>query len=105
MINGRLRFPPEQHLSPSQIKSYFSKLTSNRRQQSQSNSGCNTDSSADSPSQPTNIPDTTEDYISEEHDDDLDAAIHEANRQQIRLEIQQMLGLASSSKESEGIGE
>ncbi len=35
-INGKLRFPPDQHLTMSQIKSYFSKLTAEKRQKAKS---------------------------------------------------------------------
>ena len=82
-INGRLRFSPEDHLTTAQEKSYFSRLTFIRRQQSQSN--VNT-----TPDQTSRIQSMDDVEVEEEHDEEdsnddsgCDLLTQEFHRQQL----------------------
>lgn len=88
-VAGKMRFSPEDHLTSSQVKTYFSKLTSLRRQQSQNSRNSSRQD------QPNDLP--TNDGISidnDEADDDDDylALIEDARRQQLRVEVYDILG-------------
>ena len=88
---GHLRFAPEDHFTTSQVKSYFSKLTSTRRKQSQpmidvsSPEHMHTDES----SHPQQEQDDAEE---DEDEDDFDSLVHELERQELRSEIGSLLG-------------
>ena len=89
---GRLRFPPEEHLTTSQVKSYFSKLTNTRREHSRS--GMNVSSNPDSDSRQTdNFEFEGDDDVQhEENDDDFELLAQESQRQELRFEVNLMLG-------------
>jgi hypothetical protein len=88
---GHLRFAPEDHLTTAQVKSYFSKLTSNRRKQSQpvidvsSQEPMDTDESSHSQQE-------HDDAQDKENEDDFDSFVHEVERQELRAEIRTLLG-------------
>ena len=92
-INSRLRFSPEDHLTTAQVKSYFSKLTSIRRQQSQSN--MNTTSDQTSQTQSMDDVEVEEEHDEEDSNDDsgCDLLIQESHRQQRRLEVNAIFGM------------
>ena len=88
---GHLRFTPEDHLTTAQVKSYFSRLTSNRRKQSQpvidvsSQELMETDELSLSQRE-------QDDAEAEEDEDDFDFFVHEIARQELRSEIGSLLG-------------
>ena len=95
MIDDRLRFSPSDQLSPSQIKSYFSRLTNDRRRKSQSSVQTRSSGSGATTLQNSNNSDPT-DYEQEDEDDEaFDSLLQELNRQEIRLEIKTFLGADS----------
>ena len=85
---GHIRFAPEDHLTASQVKSYFSKLTSSRRKQGHL--------MIDVPSQERMDTDESS-HLQQEHDDpeDFDSLVHELEREELRAEIGSLLGLNS----------
>ena len=100
-IYGRLRFSPEDHLTTAQVKSYFSKLTYIRRQQSQSNMNTTSDQTAQTQSM-----DDVE--VEEKHDEEdsndesvCDLLTQQSHRQQLRLEVSAMLGMNALWDEEE----
>jgi hypothetical protein len=115
LTHGKLRFAPDDHLTTTQVKSYFSKLTSLRRQQSQR-------ANRPSSSRATNIGRITSAQVHDDHDvtndstdvddkeadddslvgnddndenddddDDYDGLNDELQRQQLRSEANRML--------------
>ena len=100
-INGRLRFSPEDHLTTAQVKSYFSKLTSIRRQQSQSN--MNTTPDQTSQTQSMDDVEVEEEHDEEDSNDDsgCDLLTQEFHRQKLRLEVNALLGMNALWDEEE----
>ena len=66
VTHGKLRFVPDDHLTTTQVKSYFSKLTSLRRQQSQR-------ANRPSPNQATNVGKITSVQVHDDHDETDDS--------------------------------
>ena len=89
-VSGRLRFSPEEHLTASQVKSYFSKLTNARREQSRST--MSDSSRPDSDSRHMNQFAADDDAQHEENDDDFELLAQESQRQKLRFEVNLMLG-------------
>ena len=92
-VAGRLRFSPEDHLTTTQIKSYFSKLTNTRRRQTP----LTTDVSANNGSDLDQMDSIDFDEDSDadgvhEDDTDFDSLVHETQRQELRLEVHHVLG-------------
>ena len=84
-----MRFSPEDHLTSSQVKSYFSKLTSIRRKQKQHLNSPSSDHDADL--RKTNDIDISSDD-EDDDTDDYDSLNEEVHRQQLRFEVNCMLG-------------
>ena len=86
MVDGRLRFAAHDQLSPSQIKSYFSKLTGDRRRQSQL-------SAKTTPKDATTIQEFEPTQFADDDEDDnaFDSLLLESNHREIRAEIQSIL--------------
>ena len=110
-IGGHLRFSPEDHLTTAQVKSYFSRLTNSRRQQSQlaanvipdnvkknqqlNNSALAANVMPDHVANNQRIDDSAlgdDDVEQEEMNDDFELALHQSEREQLRLEISNLLG-------------
>jgi hypothetical protein len=110
-VGGHLRFSPEDHLTTAQVKSYFSRLTNSRRQQSQLAANVIPDNVAnnqrmDNSALAANVmPDNVannqrmddsalgdDDVEHEEMDDDFELALNQSEREQLRLEISNLLG-------------
>jgi hypothetical protein len=90
-IGGHLRFLPEDHLTTAQVKSYFSRLTNSRRQQSQLSANVIPDNVKNN--QRTNDSALGDDDVEEEEmDDDFELAVSQSEREQLRLEISNLLG-------------
>jgi hypothetical protein len=87
-VSGRLRFSPEEHLTTSQVKSYFSKLTNARREQSRSTMSVS--SYPDSDSRHMNQFEADDDGQDEENDDDFELLAQESQRQELRFEVNLM---------------
>jgi hypothetical protein len=94
-LAGRFRFPPEDHLTTSQVKSYFSKLTSNRRKQSQTIPDVASGERMDTGQLDASSQDDDDVEDEEENEDDFESLLHESERQELRLEIGQVLGSRS----------
>ncbi len=88
--DGRLRFQPEDHLTTAQVKSYFSKLTNIRRQQTQPTMNVTPDHITEIRPMDNVEVDDGEQY--DENNDDFDSLLQESQRQELRLEINLMLG-------------
>lgn len=88
-VSGRMRFSPEDHLTSSQVKSYFSKLTRIRRQQKQHLNSSSLDLI-------TNFREVNHIDIPNDDDeddsDDYDSLNEEIQRQQLRYEVNHILG-------------
>jgi hypothetical protein len=100
---GRIRFSADDHLTSSQVKSYFSKLTSTRRQQTQHLNNASSDRVTDL--HKINDTDTHNDESEEEEEDsngDYDSLNEETQRQQLRFEVNQMLGSNSLWDDTDG---
>lgn len=109
--NGQnLRFSPDEHLTTAQVKSYFSKLTNNRRRQSQPVTEVTSEEQPEI--QQTNYVEQEENHVAqgmdvdsldqeenslaqEEDHDDFDLVLYESERQELRLEIGRLLGSRS----------
>ena len=87
-VSVRLRFSPEEHLTTSQVKSYFSKLTNARREQGRSTIGV----SSHPDSRHMNQFEADDDGQHEENDDDFELLAQEFQRQELRFEVNLMLG-------------
>ena len=78
---GHLRFAPENHLTTAQVKSYFSKLTSSRRKQSQPNIDVSSQEPMDT--EESSRPQQQHDDTDEDDEDDFDSLVHELERQEL----------------------
>ena len=84
MVDDRLRFAAHDQLSPSQIKSYFSKLTGDRRRQSQL-------STKTTPKDATTMQDFESTQFADDDDNAFDSLLLESNHREIRAEIHSIL--------------
>jgi hypothetical protein len=110
-VGGHRRFSPEDHLTTVQVKSYFTRLTDSRRQQSQlavnvipdnvrnnqqlNNSAPSANMMPDHVANNQRIDDSAlsdDDVEQEEMDDDFESALNQSESDQLRLEISNLLG-------------